>query len=54
MALTKSKVDFEKALGRTLEVNNISLADAQSGEVNRVPLIPGTPTAELVGERVKF
>ncbi len=54
VALTKSKVDFEKALGRTLEVNNITLADAQSGEVNRVPLIPGTPTSELVGERAKF
>jgi outer membrane protein TolC len=54
VALTKSKVDFEKALGRTLEVNNITLADAKSGEVNKVPLIPGTPTSELVGERVKF
>ena len=54
VALTKSKVDFERALGRTLEVNNISMADAKSGEVNKVPLIPGTPTSELVGERVKF
>jgi outer membrane protein len=54
VALTKSKVDFEKALGRTLEVNNITLADAKSGEVNKVPLIPGTPTSEVVGERVKF
>ena len=54
VALTKSKVDFEKALGRTLEVNNISLADGKNGGVNKAPLIPGTPTAELVGERVKF
>ena len=54
VSVTKSKVDFEKALGRTLEVNNISLADAQSGQVSKDPLIPGTPTAELVGERVKF
>ncbi len=54
VSLTKSKVDFEKALGRTLEVNNISLADGQNGEVNKVPLIPGTPTAALAGERVKF
>ncbi|MBI1738087.1 MAG: TolC family protein, partial [Acidobacteria bacterium] len=54
VALTKSKVDFEKALGRTLEVNNITLADGKTGEVNKDPRIPGTPTSELVGERVKF
>lgn len=54
VSLTKSKVDFEKALGRTLEVNNITLADAQSGQVSKDPRIPGTPTAELLGERVKF
>ncbi len=54
VALTKSKVDFEKALGRTLEVNNISIADSKNGEVIKNPLIPGTPFAELVGERVKF
>ncbi|MCL5288008.1 MAG: TolC family protein [Acidobacteria bacterium] len=54
VALTKSKVDFEKALGRTLEVNNITLADAKNGEVNRQPHIPGTPSSELVGERVNY
>jgi outer membrane protein TolC len=54
VALTKSKVDFEKALGRTLEVNNITLADGKNGGVTKSPLIPGTPSAELVGERVKF
>jgi outer membrane protein len=54
VSLTKSKVDFERALGRTLDVNNISMADAKSGETTKVPLIPGTPTAELTGARVKF
>ncbi len=54
VSLTKSKVDFEKALGRTLEVNNITVADGKTGQVIKDPLIPGTPSAELVGERVKF
>jgi len=39
--LLKSKVDFERALGRTLETNRISMADAMSGQQSRETLIPG-------------
>ncbi|MBI1749840.1 MAG: TolC family protein [Acidobacteria bacterium] len=54
VALTKSNVEYERALGRTLEVNNITLAEAKGGALNQNPLIPGTPTAELVGAPAKF
>jgi len=54
VALTKAKVEFERSLGRTLEVNRISVAGAEKGERNKLPLIPGTPAAELIGARVKF
>jgi len=48
--LAKAKVDFERALGRTLEVNRITMADAKGGQVPRDTMIPGTHvTGELVG-----
>lgn len=46
--LAEAKVNFDRALGRTLAVNRIDVADAQHPET-RVPLIPGTPSAELNG-----
>jgi len=44
----EARVDYDRALGRTLEVNNISLAEAQSGHVYRNPLIPGTAIGETL------
>ena len=44
--LAEAKVNFDRALGRTLAVNRIDVTDAQHPDV-RVPLIPGTPSAEL-------
>ena len=46
--LAEAKVNFDRALGRTLEVNRIDVADAKH-EPLRIPLIPGTPTSELNG-----
>jgi outer membrane protein len=46
--LAEAKVNFDRALGRTLAVNRIDVADAQHPDT-RVPLIPGTPSAELNG-----
>ena len=40
-------MNFDRALGRTLEVNRIDVADAKHPGVNQVPLIPGTPPSEL-------
>jgi len=53
--LAKAKVDLERALGRTLEVNHITIADAKGGQVHRDTLIPGTPSnGVIVGNRGKF
>ncbi len=46
-ALLQAVVNFNQSLGRTLQVNNISVADAASGHVSRTPLIPGTPIKNL-------
>ena len=53
--LVKAKVDFDRSLGRTLEVNRISIAGAKQGTVPRDTLIPGTSVSgELVGPAQKF
>ena len=54
VALTKSKVDFEKALGRTLEVNRIDISNAQHDSFPRVPLIPGTIGSDVTGAPGKY
>jgi outer membrane protein TolC len=54
--LTKSKVEYERALGRTLEVNRINIADALREDVNRFPF--GSPAPDprfsLAVEKPKF
>ncbi|MGA8767861.1 MAG: TolC family protein [Candidatus Acidiferrales bacterium] len=44
--LIEAAVAFNQAVGRTLEVNNITVADALKGAVSGVPNIPGTPDAD--------
>ncbi len=41
--LIEAELTFNQAMGRTLEVHNITLADAQSGHILHAPNIPGTP-----------
>jgi outer membrane protein len=41
--LEEALVNFNQAMGRTLEVNRITMADALRGKVHREKLIPGTP-----------
>ncbi len=52
----KAKIDLERAIGRTLEVNHITVADAKGGRVSRDTLIPGTPSNGniIVGDRLKY
>jgi len=52
--LAKSKVEYERALGRTLEVNRISVADAKAGAVAKELNIPGSVNAELLGTRASY
>ena len=52
--LEEAKANYERALGRTLEVNRVSIADAKSGEVERETLIPGTLHGHVVGTEKLF
>jgi len=47
--LVEAKANYERAVGRTLEVNHVTIADAKSGEVDRETLIPGTLHGKVVG-----
>src|SRR4029077_20339194 len=47
--LEEAKANYERAVGRTLEVNHVTIADAKSGEVERDTLIPGTLHGKVVG-----
>ena len=42
MNLVEGKVNFDRAMARTLEVYNITIADAKSGHPTKDTLIPGT------------
>jgi outer membrane protein TolC len=41
--LIEASVNFDQAVGRTLDVNHIIVADARRGKVYRQPNIPGAP-----------
>jgi len=47
--LAEAKASYERAVGRTLEVNHVTVADAKTGEVERDTLIPGTLHGQVVG-----
>ncbi len=54
MNLAEAKVNFDRAMGRTLEVYNITIADAKSGQTPKDTLIPGTSASgQLFVDRVK-
>ena len=52
--LEEAKANYERALGRTLEVNHVTIADALSGQVERETLIPGTLHGRVVGTEKLF
>ena len=45
--LIEAQVNFNQALGRTLDVNNISMADARTGKISPAPNIPGAMDAAM-------
>ena len=47
--LEEAKASYERAVGRTLEVNHVTIADGKAGEVERETLIPGTLHGKVVG-----
>lgn len=52
--LVEAKANFERAVGRTLEVNRVTIADAKTGEVERETFIPGTLHGKVVGTESLF
>ncbi len=53
--LEEAKANYERAVGRTLEVNRVTIADAKTGEAERETLIPGTLHGQVVGtEKLSF
>jgi outer membrane protein len=54
MNLAEAKVNFDRAMGRTLEVYNITIANAKSGKTPKNTLIPGTTASgELFVDHAK-
>jgi outer membrane protein len=47
--LVEAKANYERAVGRTLDVNRVTIADATHGEVEHDTLIPGTLHGQVVG-----
>src|SRR5579859_1741106 len=47
--LEEARANYERAVGKTLEVNHVTIADAEGGAVERETLIPGTLHGQVVG-----
>ncbi len=47
--LLEARASYERAVGRTLEVNHVTVADAEGGQIERELLIPGTLHGQVVG-----
>jgi outer membrane protein TolC len=47
--LVEAKANYERAVGRTLDANHVTIADAKTGETEHETLIPGTLHGQVVG-----
>jgi outer membrane protein len=47
--LAEAKANYDRALGRTLQVNNVTVAGNQKGTIEKDTLIPGTLNGQVVG-----
>jgi len=52
--LAEAKANYERALGRTLEVNNVTIAGVKKGDIEKDTLIPGTLHGQVVGTEELF
>jgi outer membrane protein len=52
--LVEAKANYERAVGRTLETNRVTIVDSRSGQVERDTLIPGTLNGQVVGTEKLF
>jgi outer membrane protein TolC len=47
--LAEAKANYERALGRTLQINSVTIAGAKQGDIERDTQIPGTLNGQVVG-----
>jgi hypothetical protein len=47
--LAEAKANYERALGRTLKINSVTIAGAKKGDIEKDTLIPGTINGQVVG-----
>src|ERR1700731_4172971 len=53
--LSEAKANYERALGRTLQINSVTIAGAKKGDIEKDTLIPGTLNGQVVGtEKLSF
>jgi outer membrane protein len=52
--LAEAKANYERALGRTLEVNNVTIAGVKNGKIDQDTFIPGTLNGQVVGTESLF
>jgi outer membrane protein len=52
--LAEAKANYERALGRTLEVNSVTIAGIKNGGNAKDSLIPGTQNGQVVGTEALF
>jgi outer membrane protein len=52
--LAEAKANYERALGRTLQVNSVTIAGGRKGEVEKDTLIPGTLNGQVIGMEELF
>jgi outer membrane protein len=52
--LAEAKANYERALGRTLQINSVTIAGAKKGDIEKGTLIPGTLNGQVVGTEDLF
>src|SRR5208283_2847153 len=52
--LAEAKANYERALGRTLDVNSVTIAGAEKGVIENDTLIPGTHNGQVAGTEKLF
>jgi outer membrane protein TolC len=52
--LAEAKANYERALGRTLDVNSVTIAGAEKGVIEPDTLIPGTHNGQVAGTENLF
>jgi len=52
--LAEAKANYDRALGRTLEVNNVTIANGKQRMLDRDTLIPGTQNGQVIGTDALF